>query len=404
MPIKFSSLTTKGIANTVKLVGLYNDNTSETGVSNCLVNVSDFAKKTELNNLDNSTVHKTGTEEISGTKTFTAKDVILKNSAIDITDISTASSGSYEHISVKDVNNKEFGHFKSIFNNGKITTEIASNPNGGLDNFKSISVTVDTTTGVTTTSCPPPTETTSGTTTQIATAGWVNSTSVGNNVVHKSGTETITGTKTFKVHTYIKNDDVEQMTNPSSNSEKLFIFTDSNDVRIGSVGTSMTTDGYSRAYISASKKINGSNKYCSINAYIDKEGNTCTSAPTPAKNDNSTKIATTAWMNNFDYVVEWKQPSESDPSWYRVYKSGWKEQGTTILLNNGDSWTFPKSFSNTGYTIISSPYKAPTSRPSDNNWIAYPLLKSKASCQFKVWDSDDSSSRSGYVMIHAMGY
>lgn len=28
-----------------------------------------------------------------------------------------------------------------------------------------------------------------------------------------------------------------------------------------------------------------------------------------------------------DYVIEWKVPTESDPTWYRKYVSGWVEQG-----------------------------------------------------------------------------
>lgn len=35
-----------------------------------------------------------------------------------------------------------------------------------------------------------------------------------------------------------------------------------------------------------------------------------------------------------DYVVEWKTPTASDPTWYRVYKSGWVEQGGCISANN----------------------------------------------------------------------
>lgn len=30
---------------------------------------------------------------------------------------------------------------------------------------------------------------------------------------------------------------------------------------------------------------------------------------------------------NYDYVIESKLPTEEDPSWYRLYKSGWIEQG-----------------------------------------------------------------------------
>lgn len=41
----------------------------------------------------------------------------------------------------------------------------------------------------------------------------------------------------------------------------------------------------------------GNTAYCGITCYVDAEGNAYTSAPTPAAGDNSTKIATTAFVN-----------------------------------------------------------------------------------------------------------
>ena len=32
-------------------------------------------------------------------------------------------------------------------------------------------------------------------------------------------------------------------------------------------------------------------------------------------------------LESIDYVVESKLPTKEDPSWYRLYKSGWLEQG-----------------------------------------------------------------------------
>ena len=34
-----------------------------------------------------------------------------------------------------------------------------------------------------------------------------------------------------------------------------------------------------------------------------------------------------AKLNNIDYVIESKLPTTEDPTWYRLYKSGWVEQG-----------------------------------------------------------------------------
>lgn len=32
-------------------------------------------------------------------------------------------------------------------------------------------------------------------------------------------------------------------------------------------------------------------------------------------------------QDNIDYVIEWKIPTDADQTWYRLYKSGWVEQG-----------------------------------------------------------------------------
>lgn len=40
---------------------------------------------------------------------------------------------------------------------------------------------------------------------------------------------------------------------------------------------------------------------------------------------------------NYDYVIESKLPTEEDPSWYRLYKSGWIEQGGKIPHQDSSS-------------------------------------------------------------------
>ena len=58
---------------------------------------------------------------------------------------------------------------------------------------------------------------------------------------------------------------------------------------------------------------------------------------------------------NYDYVIETKLPTEEDSSWYRLYKSGWIEQGGMNYVNNAsDGQTIPliKTMDNTHYHII----------------------------------------------------
>lgn len=57
-----------------------------------------------------------------------------------------------------------------------------------------------------------------------------------------------------------------------------------------------------------------------------------------------------------DLVVEWKAPTDSDPSWYRLYASGWLEQGGSFAApgdsgSNPYTLNFPRAFINTTYYI-----------------------------------------------------
>ena len=53
-------------------------------------------------------------------------------------------------------------------------------------------------------------------------------------------------------------------------------------------------------------------------------------------------------LANIDYVVESKFPTADDPTWYRVYKSGWLEQGGRFT---GTSITFLLPFADTNYSF-----------------------------------------------------
>lgn len=56
-----------------------------------------------------------------------------------------------------------------------------------------------------------------------------------------------------------------------------------------------------------------------------------------------------------DYVVEWKVPTESDPSWYRKYASGWVEQGGQFTKTANPTYcTLPITMANTSYYINTS--------------------------------------------------
>ena len=60
---------------------------------------------------------------------------------------------------------------------------------------------------------------------------------------------------------------------------------------------------------------------------------------------------------DIDYVIEWKAPTSSDPTWYRLYKSGWVEQGGRATANGSEQTVgvvLPVTMRDTNYYVSSS--------------------------------------------------
>lgn len=120
---------------------------------------------------------------------------------------------------------------------------------------------------------------------------------------HKAGAETFTGIKTLQSG----NDDAWLIkkangdyteTDPTVQVAGAFRVTDKNNKILGDVRFVRTTAGLQTSTLLARNAASGSEKSCSITCNVDKNGNAYTSAPTPGSSDNSTKIATTAWVKS----------------------------------------------------------------------------------------------------------
>jgi len=70
-------------------------------------------------------------------------------------------------------------------------------------------------------------------------------------------------------------------------------------------------------------------------------------------------------LQNIDYVISYKAPTQADPTWYRVYRSGWCEQGG---YSTG-TVTFLKVMIDTNYTITSGDYRNGASTSGDYRYI-----------------------------------
>lgn len=166
-----------------------------------------------------------------------------------------------------------------------------------------------------------PTPATSDNSTKIATTAYVQSNllnyALDNTVVKLTGVQTVGGKKTFTsqvtrtnssagVDTPFvnKNTGITKGTVPSANVESRWRLTDSstgdsNSALIGGVMFGYGTNMRTRAVLQAGKPEAGSTTIASMGIYYPADGDPYTEAPTPASSDNSTKIATTAYVHNF---------------------------------------------------------------------------------------------------------
>lgn len=275
----------------------------------------------EFKQTDDENVKITGNQSYSGIKTSTtangiqatvsgSNNIIQKNTAIDITDSSRATAYA-NGFSIQDKNEYMAGVFGTTFGTtGSVQSFVqARNRATGSQVQGQISITVNNA-GNITTSAPTPSDTTSTSSTQIATTGWVNT--AGNNVVHRSSDETIGGTKTFSSNIYMetsgtsgrfysKNTSLD-LTNTSRTNDIGIGFrsVDKNDNIAGEFVNAFTTAGTAYAVMQVRNRASGSQVTSQIRIAIDKNGNISTECPTPSSaTDNSTKIATTAWVWNF---------------------------------------------------------------------------------------------------------
>ena len=88
-------------------------------------------------------------------------------------------------------------------------------------------------------------------------------------------------------------------------------------------------------------------------------------------------------QDTMDYVVEWKTPTETDPTWYRKYKSGWVEQGggfgSSYVNYTTKTITLPKPLKDTLYNI------SLTNATTGNSYA--PTITAKTTTDFTVMNT-----------------
>ena len=247
-----------------------------------------------VNKVGNNVVHKTGDETVAGLKTYTNR-YLQKNTALTKGTLPASAnwwSNEYTDKNGSGLNNRLACMEYAISTNGDAYTHLRTYKYASNNSDNATLSIVYPITGNPYATAPTPTTTTSTDSTQIATTGWVNSTS--NNVVHKTGDESIAGIKTFE-----NTDLIQKTTNAAAGSYTDFKQYIKGDRR-GTIRTTYNSDGSYQIMLAC----NGPNASAPDGIYVRRDStSTWTGAPTPATSDNSTKIATTAYVNNKHQVV-----------------------------------------------------------------------------------------------------
>ena len=131
-------------------------------------------------------------------------------------------------------------------------------------------------------------------------------------VVKLTGNQTVAGVKTFTSNPVISStqpqiqfvdSDFSKGTVPlSALRNTFFVLRDSSNLESGNIGTFyQRVDEYGNNYIAivAFKNASGSNDNAQIGIYYNVDGTSYATCPTPPAGDNSIKIATTKWVNDY---------------------------------------------------------------------------------------------------------
>ena len=281
-----------------------------------------------VNTTGNNVIHLTDDETITGRKTFT--DRVYTNAGLiyvnNVTKGTPPSSVQYGNIYISD-STKSWGDFYAL---GKFVTSVNSDSSvvSQIQAFKNeansnvygyIRVTYDTANNQyfasiggssSGTNYSLTRETNSTTVQTIPTMGWVNNPATSTNVVHRTGNETIGGSKTFTSSPYVSNNeprvflnstDVTRGTAPSAKEVTSINFQDANGDWYGYVQGVYKTDKSVGTFIGARKSISSSDTASvSMGIGFNSSGNPYTYAPTPSDTTTTsgTQIATTGWVNN----------------------------------------------------------------------------------------------------------
>lgn len=314
---------------------------------------------------DNNVVHTSGNEYINGTKTFTDKTISnkelhYKDTLYDWSDTSLNAWCDAGHVAWFDKTGSRRMH-ELVGANGGVWRKacyINENQYFSVDSNRNISY-------------------------EGASLKWNGkNVALDENLVHKTGDETINGMKTFNNsltfcgNVQKKNNDVDRSVKPTSDISSNFVFLDKNSSVLGYLNHAHKTDGVNHIglYVKDSNNSDHGFRVTVNNVVLPLSNNTYSLGSSSYKwanvyattfngnlqgnADTATSANSVAWANVTGKPAYITATWRSGTSWYRVWSDGFIEQGGRVQLKTGsnmaDKINFPKAFSTNQYTAIIS--------------------------------------------------
>ena len=247
-----------------------------------------------MNKIENgiaNAVDKDSNQTITGTKVFNgASPIKLGKAGNTYTEVQFTSDGS-----------ARLGGLRNIREGNSDNMQMYVASKDGSSILGSIQLNRDDNNGILATA-PHPAASTSTRNQAIMTAGRAADPAQNFNLLHRSGDEIFSGTKTGQSNNPkfgFKNTLADISNKPSARTSSTLFFLDKNGLFTGEIRNEIATTGYLETSIYTNSKISGTTKTSYIKVIVNENGEVYATCPTPPRaDDNSTKISNTQWVNS----------------------------------------------------------------------------------------------------------
>ena len=235
-------------------------------------------------------VHKTGDEEIYGTKRFMG--AIQRDWSADTSATPTITLYNTV-ISTRDSQNNATGYIENVLSSSGRMTYRMTAKRGANSAYAEVGVDEDGSGYFAVPTAPGGTNNLMAVNTQ-----YLNDPTLSTGVVHTQGNETIAGGKTFTSYLYSKSNDLDITKVQNYNWYPIKI-NDVNNIEIGNISLEQSGSTTSNNLTAIAKKTDGTNVFSQVKAVATQAGVTYGIAPVPPARATGNYIATCNWINDY---------------------------------------------------------------------------------------------------------